>query len=143
MVFPSLQFFVFVFYNFNFFFSSHFSFGVWKFLLYFSETGPHYFLAIYEKHPAPFLVAKASPSHALNGSHPTITEDLFFLYPTRFRGQQFIFENLLTGSCMRSTASTRQQDEGGCKSFPCAAAPGVFVLCLESLAFKMSKMQKK
>lgn len=46
--------------------------------------------------------------------------------PLDFEDSSLFFENLLTGSCMRSKASTSRQDEGGCKSFPCTAAPGVF-----------------
>lgn len=45
---------------------------------------------------------------------------------------------------MRNKASTSQLDVGGYKSFPCTAAQEfLVVLWLESLAFKMSKMEKK
>lgn len=40
---------------------SHPNLGGWNFLPYFSETGSHYLFATYEKHPSPFLMAKANP----------------------------------------------------------------------------------
>lgn len=110
---------------------SHLNFLVWKFLPCFSEMGSHYFFVTYEKHPSPlFLMAKANPLLCIEQLSPAIFQYLCFLCflyaPLDFERWPFIFENLLTGICMRNKASTSQLDVGGYKSFPCTAAPGVF-----------------
>ena len=114
------------FHHFNFLFFNQFSFRVWKFLLYFSETGSHYFLATYENHTAPSFAGKGKPPPMHLMVLTLLSLKIYSAFIPLDSRIVVIFENLLSGSCMRSKASTSQQDEGGCKSFPCTTAPGVF-----------------